>query len=125
MFVWLESSPYPVRIAFVTSKEEFDIFLKEHDYKRRDDWPEYQNAMAWWFKSPPHLTTYVIGLNPEKHDCWRHLASAVAHEATHVVQFLWRDIGEDNPGCEAEAYFVQALVKQILDMVEPPMRKAA
>jgi len=39
-----------------------------------------------------------------------------AHEATHVSDKLWRQLSENNPGCEANAYFVEWVTKCIWEV---------
>jgi len=40
--------------------------------------------------------------------------SILTHEAVHVKQFVLEDIGEDNPGVETEAYFIQYIANYLI-----------
>lgn len=46
----------------------------------------------------------------------------LCHEAVHCAQFIFENFGEDNPGCEEEAYLVQAIA-QSLFMGDDDLRK--
>lgn len=61
-------------------------------------------------------STYIVFIDIEKDSI--SLISKIgliAHEATHVVQFILEDIGEDNAGREIEAYLIQKIVQNIID----------
>lgn len=39
----------------------------------------------------------------------------LAHEATHVMQYYFEDIGEESPGIEAQAYVVQFVTEYLVE----------
>lgn len=41
-------------------------------------------------------------------------AGMIAHEVTHVVDWVFENVGEDKPGMETRAYLVQGLVQFVL-----------
>jgi hypothetical protein len=45
-------------------------------------------------------------------------AGIVAHEATHALQTLNDYIGEDEPGAEAEAYFMNYIVDGVMQFIK-------
>ena len=42
------------------------------------------------------------------------VAGLLIHEAVHVWQGYARDLGEDNPGDEQEAYAIQSIAQELL-----------
>ena len=42
------------------------------------------------------------------------IAAILAHEAVHIWQLIRREIGEDKPGDEGEAYAVQHITQELL-----------
>lgn len=42
------------------------------------------------------------------------IVALLAHEAVHVTDIVFRHVGEDNPGDETRAYFVQAILQDVL-----------
>lgn len=51
------------------------------------------------------------------------LAGLLVHEAVHVWQAYARDIGEEKPGDEQEAYAIQAVSQELLDEYARRMNK--
>ena len=45
------------------------------------------------------------------------VANTASHEATHVLQMLNSYIGEEEPGMEAEAYFLGYVTQALIEMV--------
>jgi hypothetical protein len=55
------------------------------------------------------------------------LVGLLAHEATHVVDFLHESVGETHPGMEAKAYMTQRIITFLADclhMNKPKSQKA-
>jgi hypothetical protein len=62
-------------------------------------------------------TTCIIAMEKAKDKSPEMIAALIAHEAVHVAQELWSQIGEEQPGREAEAYLVQMIVQCCLQQV--------
>lgn len=55
------------------------------------------------------------------------VAGIIAHEATHVVDLAFEEVGEDKPGQETRAYMTQTLVEDIMEAIQfwyPGLRAA-
>lgn len=75
--------------------------------------------MAYWWTKPGMEKTYIIAIDREdfKGASLSRLASVITHEAYHVTQWIWEDICQAVCNHEAETYFIQWLVQQVLDML--------
>lgn len=59
--------------------------------------------------------TLVICFDPLKEKLHKNQISAIlAHEAVHVSDYIFENIGEDKPGMETRAYLVQYILQQSL-----------
>jgi hypothetical protein len=54
------------------------------------------------------------------HEFGSELACTLAHEATHLMRWLFEHIGEKAPGTEAEAYLVEHIVREGLKALNKP-----
>ena len=77
--------------------------------------PQYKAARAWSFENRGHVY-YIICIPRDsvKKYTLSEVAGLIAHEVMHVWQYIKENIGEDSPGAETEAYFMQNLVAQIM-----------
>lgn len=119
---WLNKGYFPLNLGFTTDQKSFAKWYKKLDTSGSEVplLAMHNGARMWVFEEPPEgfFRTYIITLG-EGWDKWSlpQLAGIVAHEAVHVCQLLWEAIGEDAPGKEAEAYLVQGMVKEILEIL--------
>ncbi len=60
-------------------------------------------------------TACIVCMKIDRKRTFNEIASMLAHEAVHVSQDLFADIGEDKPGREIEAYAVQNILFQLLE----------
>lgn len=111
------NGPFPCNIVYCADKKVFDrVWRQLSDEPTPDRHCGKNGARAWNIPQPKdgYLPTYLICVEPGKLGL-PDVASMVAHEAVHVAQWLWEQIGEDQPGHEAEAYFVQWIVRSVLE----------
>lgn len=123
---WLRAGGgLPCNIGFCNGQKAFErewVTLTDDEVERPHC--NENGARAWAFHKPKGglYRTYLICLEYDEKLRWSCIAAMLAHEAVHVAQFLWDDIGEDQPGRETEAYFVQSIVQEILDIIGLPER---
>lgn len=122
---WLRASGrFPCNIAYCENEKSF-----RKDWKELTDEPQpeiYCNpngARIWEISKPKDdfVPCYLICVEPGNLS-WPEVVAMIAHEAVHVAQFLWEQIGETNPGNEAEAYLVQSITREILKKMDMPER---
>jgi len=115
----------PCNIGYCTGEKAFHREWRDlTDDPIETPWCDVNGARVWRFPEPKanRYHTYLICLRYDETLSWPCIAALVAHEAVHVAQYLWEAIGEDTPGREAEAYFVQAIVQEILQIIGMPDR---
>lgn len=109
---YLNMGPYPCFLGFTMSPKAFRRELKRLDVGETDFLGRSSaNATTHILEHPKRETCFIIALRKPKAASVEQVAALVAHEAVHVAQDLWRAIGEQNPGHEAEAYLVQHIVQ--------------
>lgn len=109
-------------LALCTTEAQFKQALKAV-YKTEAGFPAYTEP----FLAEDHVacvhtldlkksgkTVCLVCLPIDAARPWYETSAVVAHEATHVVQRLFRYIGEDTPGDEAQAYAVENTVQYLL-----------
>jgi hypothetical protein len=107
--------PWPIYVGFTTSKKAFAKEMKRLD----------AGKTAFLARSGANATTHH--LRKDNSTCCiitldktggstEQIAALIAHEAVHVAQELWENIGEDSPGRESEAYLVQHIVQFCLQI---------
>ena len=98
---------YPVKLWVVATsdltiiKENFNHFPSGKSYKTKG-----ADGLDAFVDTVTSAETREIGILVVFKPSRTYKAELMAHEATHVSDRLWRQIGERIPGSEANAYFV-------------------
>lgn len=111
--------PWPIFVGFTMSPE---AFAKEMERIGLQDAPTFisnshSHATTHLFDNDDALTLAIITLSGIKGRSKEQVAGLIAHEAVHVGQYLWERIGEREPGREAEAYLVQQITQECLQII--------
>lgn len=111
--------PWPIYVGFTTSRK---AFKKEMTRLKITPCPDFvtsshANATTHFLTSPDNGLTAIIAMQKPVGRSPEQIAGLVAHEAVHVAQSLWENIGERTPGHEAEAYLVQMITQCCLQQV--------
>ena len=114
---YFNMGPWPIYVGFTQSAK---AFRKEMKRLKITPCPEitvnaHSNAATHFLTSPDHGLTAIIAM-PKSKRSPEQIAGLIAHEATHVARHLWINIGEDNPGHEAEAYLIQMVTQCCLQI---------
>lgn len=125
--VWCNRGYYTPFIGFCPSAEAWHGFLK--DYKIPDEPYPTTDAQTTTFyvdleKGKKTYIIVTVGDHIDKKSDVRGLCGLIAHESTHVVRKIWKAIGEDTPGEEAEAYAVQSVMQDMLTSYAKTRRNA-
>ena len=113
---YINLGPFPGFVGFTTSS---DAFQREMRRLRVKDAGSYiaqgANGATHYLRGPSgDRTTIVCVEPPSKRRSKEQYAALLAHEATHVVQDMRQNLG--NLGDEAEAYLVQQIVQEGLQI---------
>jgi hypothetical protein len=108
--------PWPIYVGFTTSKKAFAKEMKRLDLGKVDFLARSSaNATTHHLHAEDGAPCCVITLD-KTGGAIEQIASMIAHEAVHVAQYAFEQFGEENPGRESEAYFVQHIVQFCLQI---------
>ena len=115
---YFNMGPRPLYCGFTTSRKAFRKEMKRLAVSPLPDFhgSTHANATTHFLHAKDGGFTTIITLDKPKGRTPEQIAGLIAHEATHVAQELWTNIGEREPGKEAEAYLVQAIVQNCLQV---------
>lgn len=111
---WRPLSPYPYYLGFCDSQEAWDRWLRKH-VKREEGTPlvvASAAAAAMTIVTDCGQKMFSVNVNREalgKDPAY--VAGTLAHEATHIMQFIHDEIQEQSPGQEATAYMMGDIVE--------------
>lgn len=107
---------WPIYVGFTTSRKAFAREMKRLSCGKVDFLSTtHANATTHTLTKDGTLT-FIIAMEKQGERSVEQVAGLVAHEATHVAQRLWEQIGESRPGDEAEAYLVQMITQSCLEI---------
>ncbi len=118
---WLDRGYLGTNFYFClcTSEKQFYDELKRLGIPR-DRWPEFMgsesaDATVWHFECVTQRPALIVcfKVNPERTPI--EVAGLLVHEATHLWQRAKRDMNEENPGDEVEAYAIQHFSQQLME----------
>jgi hypothetical protein len=114
---YLNLGPWPGYVGFTINKDAFEREMKRLKVKEPVDWisKNGSNAATHFFNNHGSNLA-IICIEPfRRHSVSKEqYAAMLAHEATHVVQQMRTDLGD--LGSEAEAYLVQQIVQESLQI---------
>jgi len=108
---------WPVYVGFTQSPKAFKremarLNIKDCAYLASP----HANATTHYLEKDVNLTC-IIALGNTKGRSAEQVAGLIAHEAMHVIQEMWANLGERSAGREAEAYLIQQIVQECLQIV--------
>lgn len=108
--VWLDRGWQPASIGFCPSSVAWRKAMKALDCVG-EPYPTNAGRMTSFERKRDGKLTLIVTLanGVEKRQNRVEIAGLLAHEATHVWQYVRRHMGEDSPSPEFEAYSVQAI----------------
>ncbi len=73
-------------------------------------------ACVWLYTNSKKESVALVALSKAAQDCGDGvgIAALLVHEAVHVWQQYIKDIGEDKPGYEQEAYGIQMISESLM-----------
>lgn len=115
--MWGNAGWFPFHFGFCPNEKAWDQQMKK--WGRKTPYPTTA-AMTCVFRNVKHKNMAVlVTLADDGHKDTDivNMFSLIAHEATHVWQFLCLEIGEDNPSIECEAYAIQNICRDLMAAV--------
>lgn len=78
-----------------------------------------------YYKKNSSEITFIICFDAikNKHFYKNEVAALICHEAVHISDWIFEDIGEDKVGMETRAYLVQYIVWQTLNALDEFMKR--
>lgn len=119
---WLNMGPWPVYLGFTTSRKAFKAEMKRLGVKEHRPFVGKNGEAATHVMVLNGATIIIVTVKkPTKKGLpWECKAGLIAHEATHVVQYIREKVhgstGE-TLGDETEAYLVQYIVEDFLQVM--------
>jgi len=110
----LIAHPFNTRVVFCKTEGEYRKYAAKIDLaKPWDMWiSDRADGTTHYFKRGRNAIR-VVCIRPGKLEPW--YIGLVVHEIRHVVQSLFSDAGEDEPGAETDSYMTQWLVQEALE----------
>ena len=102
---------YKHLVYLCRNQEQFDWVAKKYNANQRN-WLANANSVATTHNLKDK-SLVVVALPKKKLDAY--WASIAAHEATHVMQYVFYNLGELDAGMEPEAYLVEQVTKFLLE----------
>ncbi len=113
---YFNMGPYPMYLGFTSSPKAFAEEMKRLNITDiRFLASDHANATTHFLEQDGTLCI-IITLQKHKDRTPEQIASLISHEAMHVVQKMWHQYGEKQPGREAEAYLIQYIVQSCLQI---------
>jgi len=115
---YFNMGPWPIYVGFTQSKKAFAKEMKRlgiagNPFIANDHSTATMHTLE---SASDHGLTCIIAMRKMKASP-EQVAALIAHEAVHIAQRLWANIGETKPGWEAEAYLVQMIVQCCLQEI--------
>lgn len=114
---YLHMGPWPGFIGLCFDERVFQREMKRLNVRKPGNFlgSDHANATLHHLVSKSGQCMYILALGPTKGRSKEQVAGLVAHEATHIIQYMRKDIaGGKSLGREAEAYLVQMVVQEAL-----------
>ena len=126
--LWLDRSlfvsPYYYRLCL--TEKEFQKELKSLKVPR-NQWPEFNNGRksggtVHTFEYEENLCA-IVSIKALKHHTLWQIHAMIVHEAQHLMDYIFRDMGEVNPSYKLKAYGIQHICQQLMMSYEQQTKK--
>lgn len=106
---WLDMGMLPTYFGFTTSEAAYLKTVKSLGADNPYPFPRAGACMS--YRNRKGKLVSIVLLNMKCRPSREQQAGLIAHECAHAFQQIRRDIGEDNPSDEFEAYTIQYMVQ--------------
>lgn len=101
----LECEMFPIAVILVTDEAEYYKLTKKA--KTHDGYPGTGAACTISYSGGDQGVVALVVVGDYSESLPEEINSLLTHEAVHIKQFLFEEIGEDTIGAETEAYAIQ------------------
>ena len=117
--IYMNMGPYPVEVALCLTDTDWRHSLGKQEFVSfvPKTMPKAEACVTRFVTDADcHLLVVTFRREFKRRDVWER-AALVAHEATHVWQYICEHIGEPNPGDEVEACSIQWIAHWMFDQL--------
>lgn len=114
---------FPVYIGVAFREQDYLAEVKRLGVKNPGEY-HHSTASVKYFTNKDNKMTCIICFDPIKWQklSWNTVAALLAHEATHCADETFKHVGENTPGGETRAYFVQYVLQETLYQLDDFMK---
>ena len=109
----------PLTYALCTTEKEVMDFFRRFGIKTGIEQMLNDGCNAtthFYTKDGKYFVAVYFPIRDDIH--WTQAAGLLVHEAVHVFQLVCKSIGETDPSCEFEAYAIQGISQELLEIYE-------
>lgn len=110
--LWLDQGWQPAFIGFCPTRTAWNREMRKIGVKN-EPWPEAAGTTQTFEQKGKLCIIVTLRAEAEAGHSRIEIAGLIAHEATHVWQFIRKHMGERDPSVEFEAYSVQAIFQNL------------
>lgn len=110
--LWLDQGWQPAYIGFCPSRTAWNREMRKMGVKN-EPWPEAPASTQTFEYKGALCIIVTLGPESDRGHTRIGIAGLIAHEATHVWQYIRKHMGETDPSVEFEAYSVQAIFQNL------------
>lgn len=116
---WIEMGTWPCYVGFTISQKALDKETLRLTGKRDAVvGPAGGGGRLHAYERSGEMPCYLITIRLKPGVTLAQKVGMIAHEVAHLAQNLWREIGEESPGNEAEAYLIQTVTQCCVQALE-------
>lgn len=109
----------PVRYALCLSRKDYERTMKRLELRDPgDEWVTAgKDATAHqWDRDERNGPAAIVCMRKPKGVSMSQIAGLLVHESVHIWQFTRADMGESKPSSEFEAYAIQNIAQELIEM---------
>ena len=117
---WIDRAIFisPIYFGLCCSEREFKAELRRLGIPKgsRPHWlkNEHSDGCAHFFDNGK-MTSAIVCVRKSAESVPSEMVGLLIHESVHIWQEIRKNIGEDNPSSEFEAYVIQAIAQKLIE----------
>lgn len=122
---YVNLGPWPGYVGATSCEEHFKSEMERLGIEEKFDWlsREGADACTHTFRSKSGSMMNIVTIRPQRKTSPEAYAAMIAHECLHIIQRMREEFNQDKPlGDESEAYLLQYLVQECLQIIKYPQR---
>jgi hypothetical protein len=102
--IWIDKGWQPVYVGFCPNKKAWDTEMKKFGVDDPPEYPDSDGRTTIFVNDKSGDSMILVTLNYDENRELLEVIGLIAHEATHVFDYICEMIGEDEPSKEFKAY---------------------